>query len=148
MAVAKKDKAELEVEQKQAVTSCKADSQLKKCEILEAQARKAAARAETLRIQLETSTPSTKGSPSHVLKKSKGIKGPTAVTSLSSLTAHLSPQRKSAVVKKWVMINSPLRSEGHSSSSGYGTISGSGDDSDTVLGSSGVPPLCQPLAAG
>jgi hypothetical protein len=54
MAAAKKGKAESEAEQKQAVTSCKANSKLKKCEKLEAQARKAAERAEALRIQLET----------------------------------------------------------------------------------------------
>jgi hypothetical protein len=88
MAAAKKDKAESKAEQKQAVASCKANSQLKKCQKLEAQACKAAARADALRIQLATSTPSTKGSPSHALKKSKGIEWPTAVTSLSSLTSH------------------------------------------------------------
>jgi hypothetical protein len=115
---------------------------------LEAQACTAAARAEALCIQLATSTPLTKGSPSHALKKSKGIEGPTAVTSPSSLTSHLSPQQKSAVVKKRVMIDSPLHSEGHFSSSGSGIISGSSDDSETALGSSGAPPLCQPLAAG
>ncbi len=148
MEVSKKDKAKSEAEQKQAVTSCKANSQIKKRQILEAQAHKAAARAEALHIHLATSTPSTKGFPSHALKKSKGIERPTAVTSPSSLMSHLSPQRKSAVVKKWVMINSPLCSEGRSFSSRSGTISGSGDDYNTESGSSGAPPLCQPLAAG
>jgi hypothetical protein len=88
MAAAKKDKAESEAERKQAVASCKANSQLKKCQKLEAQARKAVARADALRIQVATSTPSTKESLSHALKKSKGIEGPTAVTSPSSLTSY------------------------------------------------------------
>jgi hypothetical protein len=83
-AAAKKDKAETEAEQKHAVVSCKAYSQLKKREKLEAQAQKAAARAEALHIQLETSTPSTTGYSAHVIKKSKGSEGHTAVTSTST----------------------------------------------------------------
>ncbi len=35
------------------------------------------------------------------------------MTSPSSLTSHLSPQQKSAAVKKRVMIDSPLCSKGH-----------------------------------
>jgi hypothetical protein len=51
-AAAKKDRAETEAEQWRAVASCKANSQLKKREKLEAQAQKAVVRAGVLRIQL------------------------------------------------------------------------------------------------
>jgi hypothetical protein len=46
--------------------------------------------------------------------------------------AHLSPQQKSAAVKKRVMLDSPCCSKGPPSSSGFGLISGCGDDSDTA----------------
>jgi hypothetical protein len=141
-AAAKKDKAELKAKQKHAVASHKANSQLKKCEKLKAHAQKVAARAEALPIHLETSTPSMKGSSAHALKKSKGSEGHTAVTSPSSLMAHLRSQWLSAVVKKRMMLNSPRCSEGLSSSSGSRPISGSSDDSNAASSISGAPLLC------
>jgi hypothetical protein len=88
------------------------------------------------------------GSSAHVLKRNKGSEGHTAVTSLSTLMAHLSPQRKSTAVKKWVMLYSPCCSEALPSFSDSRPISGSGDNFDTALGTLGAPPLQQPMAAG
>ncbi len=102
-AVAKKDKANAEVDKKHVVAARKAEAQAKKWEKLEGQAHNVAARAKILQALLadvaaprKVLNPSMKESCAHILKKSKGIGGETAVPSAAVLVTQRSPQQKSA----------------------------------------------------
>jgi hypothetical protein len=70
-----------------------------------------------------------KESCAHVPKKNKGIGGKATIPSAAALMMHCSPQQKSAGQSEWVMINSPLCSQGPPSSSGSLSLSGMEDDS-------------------